>query len=115
MRSTFFLLLMLATASVPTFAKPAKEKKTQTLTDEEAFKALDKDGDSLLSKEEFCAGAPNAPEGRKSKKTKGALTEEEQFDKLDTDKDGKLTLEEFGKREPAPDGAERKKKRKGQE
>lgn len=112
MRPTLLLTLLLATATTPTFAKGPKEKKTETLTNEEAFKSLDKDGDNLLSKEEFCAGTT---EGKKSKKTKATSPAEEQFEKLDTDKDGKLTLEEFSKREAAPEGAERKKKSKAQE
>ena len=50
------LFAFLLTVSAPSvFAKGPKEGKTKTLTDEETFKALDKDGDNLLSKEEFCA------------------------------------------------------------
>jgi Ca2+-binding EF-hand superfamily protein len=112
MRPTYFLILslILAAPSVPTFAKAPKEKKTQTLTDEEAFKALDKDGDSLLSKEEFCATPANTSSDKKSKKAKASSPSEEQFDKLDTDKDGKLTLEEFSKRESGSEGTDRKRK-----
>ena len=111
MRPTFLLLLLLATASLPTFAKPPKEQKTKTLTDEEAFKALDKDGDNLISKDEFSAGAPPSEEGRKSKRTKASSNAGEDFEKLDADKDGKLTLEEFSKREPVAGKPDRKKRK----
>ena len=114
MRPTFLLLLLLATASLPTFAKPPKEQKTKTLTDEEAFKALDKDGDNFISKEEFSSDEPAAKEGKRSKKSKATSTAAEDFEKLDADKDGKLTLEEFSKREPVS-GKPDRKKRKGPE
>ena len=64
----------------------AKDKAPHKKTPEEQFKALDKDGDGFLSKDEYLAQA-------KSPEQKEKL--EKKFAQLDTNGDGKLSLEEF--------------------
>jgi hypothetical protein len=107
------LFAFLLTVSAPSvFAKGPKEGKTKTLTDEETFKALDKDGDNLLSKEEFCAPPPASADAKPRQKRGLKARSAEEFETLDADKDGKLTLEEFGKRTEAPAEGPQKKRRK---
>ncbi len=90
--------LLLSLSAPLCFAKKKEGKKDKTQNDEIAFKALDLNGDSLLSLQEFSASGAN-PE-------KAA-----EFSKLDLDKDGSLTLEEFSAR-TEPGKAEKKKRKK---
>jgi len=76
----FLALVLAAGVCMPVMAQEKKEK-----TPEEAFKALDKNGDGKLSKEEYVGNA----EGEK--KTK----KEDRFKALDTNNDGSLSLDEF--------------------
>jgi Ca2+-binding EF-hand superfamily protein len=76
-----FLALVLAAGMFMPVVIGAQEKKTP----EETFKALDKNSDGKLSKEEFVGNA----EGEK--KTK----KESRFTALDTNKDGSLSLDEY--------------------
>ncbi len=66
-------------------AKVAKADKKPKKSAEERFKALDKDGDGKLSKEEFVG----KKEGEQKEKA------EKLFSKKDKDGDGSLSLEEF--------------------
>ncbi|RFC43128.1 MAG: EF-hand superfamily [Verrucomicrobia bacterium] len=75
----------------------AKEKKAREQSVEEAFKALDTTGDSLISLEEFLVGKPD-----KEKATAD-------FQNADADKDGRLTLEEFS---TTPKRAKKERKKK---
>ena len=76
-----FLALVLAGGlCLPVIAQEKKEKSPEDL-----FKAMDKNGDGKLSKEEYVGAA----EGEK--KTK----KEDRFAALDTNKDGSLSLDEF--------------------
>jgi len=76
----FLALVLAAGVCMPVLAQDKKEK-----TPEEAFKAMDKDGDGKVTKAEYVGAA----EGEK--KTK----KEDRFTALDTDKNGSLSLEEF--------------------
>ena len=113
MKPTLLFALLLTLTTPAAFAKGPKEAKTKTLKDEETFKTLDKDGDHLLSKDEFSAIHPSGPDAKTRKKKQPTANASEDFEKLDTDKDGKLTLEEFSKREanPAKQEGNRKKKK----
>ena len=116
MKLTLLFALLLTITTPAAFAKGPKEAKTKTLKDEETFKALDKDGDNLLSKDEFSTSHPYAAEAKTRKKRKPNSITAEDFQKLDADKDGKLTLEEFSKREANPDNQKgNRKKKKPQE
>lgn len=116
MKPALLLALLLTLAAPAAFAKNPKEPKTKTLKDEEAFKALDQDGDNLLSKEEFCAKAAAPADGNTPRKGRANPNTGEDFEKLDADKDGRLTLEEFSHREATPAGQENnRKKRKAQQ
>ncbi len=100
MKCLLILCLGLTLAAPPASAK-ARPDRTKPQSHETAFKSLDKDGNSLLSLEEFSSGAADPAQ---------AATE---FAKLDTDKDGTLTLEEFSARAD-PKAREPKKKRKNE-
>ena len=76
-----FLALVVAAGMFMPVVIGAQEKKTP----EEAFKALDKNSDGKVTKEEYLGNA----EGEK--KTK----KENRFKALDTNKDGSLSLEEY--------------------
>jgi Ca2+-binding EF-hand superfamily protein len=76
-----FLALVLAAGMFMPVVVGAQEKKSP----EEQFKAMDKNGDNKLSKEEYVGNA----EGEK--KTK----KEDRFKTLDKNNDGFVDLEEF--------------------
>ncbi|MEI6175766.1 MAG: EF-hand domain-containing protein [Verrucomicrobiota bacterium] len=64
-------------------AKQGKHKQKGTATPEEIFKKRDKDGDGMITKDEFLA------------KKKNPTKAEKRFAKIDTNADGKVSLEEF--------------------
>ena len=80
MRRLFAIVIALGLA-VPALAADEKPKPSP----EEAFKKMDKNGDSKLSLEEF----KGKRQGDKADKA------EANFKRKDKDKDGSLTLEEF--------------------
>ena len=104
MRILLHAALLLSLSAPLCLAKKKEEKKDKTQTDEIAFKALDLNGDSMLSLQEFAAPT-ETPE-------KAA-----EFSKLDVNKDGSLTLEEFSARtvRGKPERKKRKKKNKDAE
>ncbi len=98
MKIVITTLLLLCIGSPLCLAKE-KKKRTGPPSAEEAFKTLDKSGDSALSLEEFLEGKSGQEKARAD------------FTKADVDKDGSLTLEEFSTIERS--GArERKRKKK---
>lgn len=80
------------------FAKE-KKKKAGPPNAEERFKALDKDGDGMLSLSEFLEGKGDPAAAKAA------------FTNANMDKDNNLTLEEFSSL-PKPDKKEKKKKSK---
>ncbi len=64
-------------------AKQGKHKQKGTSTPEEIFKKRDKDGDGMLTKDEFLANKKNPTKAEK------------RFAKLDKNSDGKISLEEL--------------------
>lgn len=94
MKITFALCALLLAGGLTLMAADKADKPKAKFDPEAAFKKMDKNSDSKLSKEEFLGKR----EGEA--KTKG----ETQFTAKDKDKDGSLTLEEFkaggGKKAP---------------
>jgi Ca2+-binding EF-hand superfamily protein len=97
MKKIITAILLLSIGSPLCLAKE-KKKRPGPPSAEEAFKGLDKSGDSILSLEEFLEG--------KSDREKAKAD----FAKADADKDGSLTLEEFSTVE-RPGTRERKKRK----
>ena len=98
MKKAITVLLLLSIGSPLCLAKE-KRKKAGPPSAEEAFKALDKSGDSTVSLEEFLEGKSDQEKAKAD------------FAKADADKDGSLTLEEFSTVERSG-GKDRKRKKK---
>ena len=98
MKSITTAILLLCLGSSAAFAKE-KKKKAAPPNAEERFKALDKDGNGMLSLSEFLEGKSDSSAAKAA------------FRNADTDNDNSLTLEEFSSL-PQPDKKERKKDKK---
>ena len=96
MRTAITALLLLCVGSPLCLAKERKKKGPPSA--EEAFKGIDKNGDSSISRDEFLEGKTDHEKAKAD------------FEKADADKDGSLTLEEFATI-PKSGKKERKKKK----
>jgi Ca2+-binding EF-hand superfamily protein len=92
MKLQYWLVVASVALAVPAFAQDEGADKPKKKDPAVTFKKLDKDGDGMLTTEEFSAGKPDATKAAKA------------FKKRDTNADGKLTLVEFStapKKQPA--------------
>ncbi|MDP3068906.1 MAG: EF-hand domain-containing protein [Opitutaceae bacterium] len=96
------LLAALVTAiALPASAFAAKADKKKTATPTETFASVDKNGDGVITVEEFLATQKDKL-GEEAAKTR--------FATLDKNKDGKLAKDEFGGGDEPAEKKKRKKK-----